>query len=241
MDKNILIVDDEKEIVDLIELYLRNTYNVLKSYNGIEALNMISNNKVDLAIVDIMMPNMDGYSLIRALREKIDIPIIVISAKTEGYDKIIGLEVGADDYVTKPFDPLELLARVKAQLRRYYFFNNRGAVQVEINEKETDFIKVGDMILNRENFSLNKNGNKICLTSTEYKILEVLMNNPNRVFTKKYIFETVWNEPYLYDDNAIMVHISKLRDKIEEDSKNPKYLKTIRGLGYRFEGTHNET
>jgi DNA-binding response OmpR family regulator len=239
MEKNILIVDDEKEIVDLVELYLRNTYNVLKSYNGEEALEIIKNNNVDLAIVDIMMPSMDGYSLIRVLREKTDIPIIIISAKNEGYDKIVGLEIGADDYVTKPFDPLELLARVKAQIRRYCSINNREGT-FEIEEKKTNFIKVGDVILNKENFSFNKNGNKISLTSTEYKILEVLMTNTNRVFTKKYIFETVWNEPYFYDDNAIMVHISKLRDKIEENSKNPKYLKTVRGLGYRFEGAPNE-
>lgn len=239
MEKNILIVDDEKEIVDLVELYLRNAYNVFKSYNGVEALEIMSKNNVDLVIVDIMMPNMDGHTLIRTLREKTDIPIIIISAKTEGYDKIIGLELGADDYISKPFDPLELLARVKAQIRRCYSFNSKE-MHSSVEEKENTFIKVGDVILNKENFSLNKNGNKIPLTATEYKILEILMTNPNRVFTKKYIFENVWNEPYFYEDNAIMVHISKLRDKIEDESKNPKYLKTIRGLGYRFEGEHNE-
>lgn len=227
---NILVADDEKEIVDLVDLYLRNNYTVIKSYDGEDALNKINENKIDLAIIDIMMPNMDGYKLIENIRKDKEIPIIIISAKTQSYDKIIGLDIGADDYITKPFDPLELVARVKSQLRRYYKFTNV--------EKKTSKIKVRNLTLDIENLRVEKSGKEIHLTSTEYKILELLMTNKNKVFTKKNIFESVWEEDYYNEDNAIMVHMSKLRDKIED--KNNKYIKTIRGLGYKFEGEHNE-
>lgn len=227
---NILVADDEKEIVDLVDLYLRNNYTVIKSYDGVDALNKINKNKIDLAIVDIMMPNMDGYKLIENIRKDKEIPIIIISAKTQSYDKIIGLDIGADDYITKPFDPLELVARVKSQLRRYYKFTNI--------EKKTSKIIVKNLTLDTENLRVEKNGKEIHLTSTEYKILDLLMTNPNKVFTKKNIFESVWEEDYYNEDNAIMVHMSKLRDKIED--KDNKYIKTIRGLGYKFEGDHNE-
>lgn len=227
---NILVADDEKEIVDLVDLYLRNNYTVMKSYDGEDALNKINENKIDLAIVDIMMPNMDGYKLIENIRKDKEIPIIIISAKTQSYDKIIGLDIGADDYITKPFDPLELVARVKSQLRRYYKFTNV--------EKKTSKVKVRNLTLDTENLRVEKSGKEIHLTSTEYKILELLMTNQNKVFTKKNIFESVWEEDYYNEDNAIMVHMSKLRDKIED--KNNKYIKTIRGLGYKFEGENNE-
>ncbi len=227
---NILVADDEKEIVDLVDLYLRNNYTVIKSYDGEDALNKINENKIDLAIIDIMMPNMDGYKLIENIRKDKEIPIIIISAKTQSYDKIIGLDIGADDYITKPFDPLELVARVKSQLRRYYKFTNV--------EKKTSKIKVRNLTLDIENLRVEKSGKEIHLTSTEYKILELLMTNKNKVFTKKNIFESVWEEDYYNEDNAIMVHMSKLRDKIED--KNNKYIKTIRGLGYKFEGENNE-
>lgn len=227
---NILVADDEKEIVDLVDLYLRNNYTVIKSYDGEDALNKINENKIDLAIIDIMMPNMDGYKLIENIRKDKKIPIIIISAKTQSYDKIIGLDIGADDYITKPFDPLELVARVKSQLRRYYKFTNV--------EKKTSKIKVRNLTLDIENLRVEKSGKEIHLTSTEYKILELLMTNKNKVFTKKNIFESVWEEDYYNEDNAIMVHMSKLRDKIED--KNNKYIKTIRGLGYKFEGENNE-
>lgn len=227
---NILVADDEKEIVDLVDLYLRNNYTVIKSYDGVDALNKINKNKIDLAIVDIMMPNMDGYKLIENIRKDKEIPIIIISAKTQSYDKIIGLDIGADDYITKPFDPLELVARVKSQLRRYYKFSNM--------EKKESSIVIGDLTLDKEKLRVEKNGKEICLTSREYKILELLMSNRNKIFTKKNIFESVWEEDYFNDDNAIMVQMSKLRDKIED--KNNKYIKTIRGLGYKFEEDNNE-
>ncbi len=223
---NILVVDDEKEIVDLIDLYLRNSYKVIKAYDGVDALAKISSNKIDLAIVDIMMPNMDGYKLIENIRKDKEIPIIIISAKTQSYDKIIGLDIGADDYITKPFDPLELVARVKSQLRRYQRFTNI--------ESKVSKIIVRNLTLDTECLKVEKDGQEIHLTSTEYKILELLMSNKNKVFTKKNIFESVWQEHYHNEDNAIMVHISKLRDKIED--KDNKYIKTIRGLGYKFEG-----
>ncbi|GAA0744810.1 response regulator transcription factor [Clostridium oceanicum] len=235
MKENILVVDDEKEIVELIEVYLRNNYNVFKCFNGEEALDTMKNNKIDLAIVDIMMPKIDGYNLINEIRKESNIPIIIVSAKVQGHEKVIGLHTGADDYVTKPFDPLELLARVNAQLRRYYKFNDNNQ-----EEEIKKIINIGDLSLNKEDFTVKKNGETVSLTSTEYKILELFMDNPNKVFTKKNIFESVWAEPYFHEDNAIMVHISKLRDKVEDDSKNPRYIKTIRGLGYKLKDDTNE-
>lgn len=226
---NILVVDDEKEIVELIELYFRSSnYKIFKAYDGIEAINIIDKNDINLAIVDIMMPNLNGYSLIQNIRSKLNIPIIVISAKVEGYDKILALDMGADDYVTKPFDPLELVARVNAQIRRVYGYSNLP----EIEEK---LIQVGDLKLDLEAFKLTKNNKEIPLTSTELKIVELFMKNPNKVFTKKNLFESVWDEVYIAEDNAIMVQISKIRDKIEDTSKEQKYIKTIRGIGYKFE------
>lgn len=226
---NILVVDDEREIVELVELYFRNNdYKIFKAYDGIEAINIIDKNDINLAIVDIMMPNLNGYSLIANIRSKLNIPIIVISAKVEGYDKILALDMGADDYVTKPFDPLELVARVNAQIRRVYGYSN----SYEIEEK---LIEVGDLKLDIEGCKLTKNNEEIQLTSTELKIVELFMKNPNKVFTKKNLFESVWDEVYIAEDNAIMVQISKIRDKIEESSKDPKYIKTIRGIGYKFE------
>lgn len=226
---NILVVDDEKEIVELIELYFRNTdYNIIKAYDGIEAINIMDKEKVHLAIVDIMMPKLNGYSLISSIREKGNIPIIVVSAKVEGFDKILALDMGADDYVTKPFDPLELVARVNAQIRRVYGNLNPY-------DRAPKIIEIGDLKLDLKSYKLTKDNEEVKLTCTEIKIIELFMTNPNKVFTKKNLFESVWNETYIAEDNAIMVHISKIRDKIEDDSKNPKYIKTIRGIGYKFE------
>lgn len=231
--KKILIADDEQEIIELLTLYLeKDGYEILEAYDGFSTLDILKNEAVDIAIIDIMMPNMDGYELIKIIRQQYKIPVIMISAKSELSDKILGLELGADDYITKPCDPLEVLARVKAQLRRFYEFNNIEEVIVE------DLV-VGDLKLNRDSCTLCKKNEYIQLTSTEYKLLLLLMSSPKKVFTKKQIFEYVWNEPFYSDDNTIMVHISKLRDKIEEDSKNPVYLKTIRGLGYKFEGRNS--
>lgn len=232
--KKVLIADDEKEIVELLTLYLeKDDYEVLEAYDGFEALEILKNINVDAAIIDIMMPNMNGYELIKIIRKQYKIPVIMMSAKSETSDKILGLELGADDYITKPCDPLEVLARVKAQLRRFCEFNNT-------EEKYEGDIVIGDLRLNRENCTLSNGSEQIQLTSTEYKLLLLLMENPKRVFTKKQIFEYVWEEPFYGDDNTIMVHISKLRDKIEKDSKNPMYLKTIRGLGYKFEGENSK-
>ncbi|MFJ8356823.1 response regulator transcription factor [Bacillus paramycoides] len=227
MSKNILIVDDEKEIVELIELYLsQRKFQILKAYDGEQALQILQNDNVDLLIVDIMMPKINGYNLVKEVRKEKNLPIIMISAKNEGYDKILGLDLGADDYITKPFDPLELVARVQAQLRRHHRFNVQSKQQTEIQQ--------GDLLLNLESCLLKKNGQDISLTSTEYKLLKLFMTNPNRVFTKRQLFEKIWEDAYFEDDNTIMVHISKLRDKIEDNNKNSKYLQTIRGLGYIF-------
>jgi DNA-binding response OmpR family regulator len=229
MTKTILIVDDEIEIVELIELYLsKENLHIIKAFDGEEALRVLQTETVDLLIADIMMPKLDGYSLVKNIRKDKMIPIIMISAKSEGYDKILGLDLGADDYITKPFDPLELVARVQAQLRRYYRFNEQPKKQKEI--------ELGDLRLNIESCLVRRRENDISLTSTEYKILELFMTNPNHVFTKRQLFEKVWEEDYYGDDNTIMVHISKLRDKIEENSKKPTHLQTIRGLGYIFKG-----
>ncbi|WP_419727093.1 response regulator transcription factor [Terrisporobacter petrolearius] len=226
---NILVIDDEKEIVDLVELYLKNTdYNIIKAYDGIEAINVIDKNKIHLAIVDIMLPNLNGYSVISKIRDNLNIPIIVISAKVEGYDKILALDMGADDYVTKPFDPLELIARINAQIRRVYGYS-------DFYKNVNNIIEIEDLKLDLEGCRLTKNNKEVKLTSTEFKIIELFMKNPNKVFTKKNLFESIWDEMYIAEDNAIMVQISKIRDKIETNTKDPKYIKTIRGVGYKFE------
>ncbi|WP_411681372.1 response regulator transcription factor [Clostridium thailandense] len=225
--KKVLIADDEKELVELLSLYLEKEYELFKAYDGIMALDILQSNSIDVAVIDIMMPNMDGYQLIKRIRKKFNIPVIMLSAKGEYSDRILGLELGADDYVTKPFNPLEIAARIKAQLRRYYKFNENTKEEVEI-------IEFGTLRLDKATYILYKNNEEVALTSTEYKILLLLISSPGRVFTKKQIFEQVWEETFYGDDNSIMVHMSKLREKIEEDSKKPMYIKTIRGLGYKF-------
>ncbi|MBW9156948.1 response regulator transcription factor [Clostridium tagluense] len=230
MGRKILIVDDEKEILELIQLYLeKEGHEVIKAGNGIEAWNKILENDVDLAVIDIMLPGLDGYQLTKKIREKYTIPIIILSAKNEDNDKILGLDLGADDYVTKPFNPLELLSRVQAQLRRVY------KLSVLNEDNKENKIIIGDIILDEKKCTVFKNGKEVSLTYTEYKILSILMKNPGRVFTKKQIFEKVWEENYYGDDNIIMVHISNIRDKIEDDGIKETYLKTIRGLGYKFD------
>ncbi|KEI01908.1 response regulator transcription factor [Clostridium botulinum] len=228
----ILIADDEEEIIELLSLYLEKDNNIIYgAKNGLDAFEIIEDNNVDLAIIDIMMPKIDGYHLVKKIREKYEIPVIMLSAKSEYSDKILGLELGADDYITKPFNAMEVVARVKAQLRRYYKYHSIGDIVENNNEKCLEY---GSLKLNNSTCTLYKDGVEIPLTSTEYKIIFYLMNSCGRVFTKKQIFEYVWDEPFYGDDNAIMVHISNLRDKIENDSKNPEYIKTIRGLGYKF-------
>lgn len=229
MHNTVLIADDEPDIVSLLKLYLEaEGLSVLEAGNGAEAMDMLRNEPVDLAIVDIMMPELDGYQLIKSVRKECKLPIIIISAKNRDADKIIGLGLGADDFITKPFSPLEVVARVQAQLRRTYEFNDNPAVQ------DSPHTRVGAFVLDHHSCALYKRGEPIALSANEYKLLKLLMGSPGRIFTKKQIFEKVWSEPYIADDNTIMVQISRLREKIEDQPRNPVYLKTIRGLGYRF-------
>ena len=227
----ILIVDDEVQIVELVELYLeKDNYQVLKAFDGVQAWQMLQANKVDLAIIDIMMPGMDGYQLIKLIRGKYVMPVIMLSAKGEDSDKILGLDLGADDYIAKPFNPLEVVARVQAQLRRFHELNPQAS-----EHDEPQVITIGDLTLDEQACQLTKGGKPVALTQTEFRILSYLMKNPDKVHTKKQIFESAWEAAYYADDGTIMVHISNLRDKIEDDSRQPVYLKTIRGLGYKFE------
>lgn len=230
MNHKILIVDDEKEIVELIKFYLeKEDYLVYTAYDGVQALDTINENSdIELAIVDIMMPKLDGYQLIKKIRKDKNIPIIINSAKSEGYEKVMGLDIGADDYITKPFDPFELVARVKSQLRRYYELNN---IKIDFKE-EKKTIEIGDIILDKDSCEIIKGEERISIGATEYKLMELFMENPDKVFTKDKIFNYVWGDEFIRDDNTIMVHISKLRDKIGNDLSTPPYIKTIRGLGY---------
>ncbi|SKB69491.1 DNA-binding response regulator, OmpR family, contains REC and winged-helix (wHTH) domain [Lachnospiraceae bacterium] len=225
----ILIAEDESDIIELLRLYLENAgFVVIGVPDGLEALKVIESEHVDLAIFDIMMPKMDGYQLIRKVRETHNLPIMVLSAKNQDSDKILGLDLGADDYLTKPFNPLEIVARVKSALRRFYQLND--AVQ----EQQNSILRVGDITLNVMAMSAEKNGEELQLTPTEFKILSFLMQHPGRVFTRTQIYENVMGEYYESDDNTIMVHISKIREKIEDDSRKPEYLLTVRGLGYKI-------
>ncbi|MEK4347284.1 response regulator transcription factor [Paenibacillus sp. FSL P4-0184] len=226
----ILIADDEAEIVELLRLYLEKEYNIVEANSGTEALMQVQNQKIDLAILDIMMPGLDGLQLLKKIREFHHFPVLFLSAKSEHYDKILGLELGADDYISKPFNPLEIVARAGALLRRVHHFD----AQI-IEEKAAEQIVLGELRLDQSQCLLYRSGDPVVLTSTEYKILELMMKQPGRVFTRKKIYEAVWEDFYVYEDNSIMVHISNIREKIEEDSKKPVYLKTIRGLGYKIE------
>lgn len=229
---NILVADDEREIAELIELYLlKENFNVFKAYDGQEALEYVKKEDISLAIIDVMMPNLNGFQVIKEIRREYNIPLIILSARDDDSEKILGLDIGADDYITKPFNPLELVARVQAQLRRSYQLNR----DENADKSDNNTITVGDLVLDKESCILSKNDEIITLTSTEYKIIEYLLNHVGRVFTKKQIFEHVWEENYYDDENAIRVHMSNLRDKIEDNPKEPKYLKTIRGLGYKIE------
>ncbi|ADL51257.1 response regulator transcription factor [Clostridium cellulovorans] len=231
MNYKILIAEDDKDIIDLLKLYLENEkFQVLSAINGEEALEIVENNEIHLAILDIMMPKLNGFELTKKIREISNMPILILSAKNLDSDKILGLDLGADDYLTKPFNPLEIIARVKSSIRRCY---NLKADEVA-SEKE-NILTVGELSLNTESFMLTKGGNEISITPTEYRILALLMKSPGRVYTKMQIYELIKGEYFESDENTIMVHISKLRDKIEDDSKNPLYIKTIRGLGYKIE------
>lgn len=225
MNKKILIAEDDKDIAEIIELYLGGAdYEVDIFYDGIEALEAIKNKKYDLCILDIMLPKMDGYKLIIEIRKSFQMPIIIVSAKSEDNDKILGLNIGADDYITKPFNPLEVLARVNAHLRRNKY--------TSLEEK---LITIKDLSLNLERFQLFKNGKEIILTATEYKILLSMMKSPNRIFSREQIAESVLGKYCDSDEHTITVHISNLRDKLGTDANGIKYIKTVKGLGYKLE------
>ncbi|MCR4903860.1 MAG: response regulator transcription factor [Butyrivibrio sp.] len=229
-DKNrILIAEDDKDIIALLRLYLeKDGFDVFFAEDGINAFDMIDNCEPDLVISDIMMPGMNGYELIKKIRKsQNNVPIIILSAKNEDNDKILGLDIGADDYMTKPFNPMELVAHVKAALRRFY---KLGSGETVVNVFE-----VGELKIDIERVRFTKNGEEIMLTPFEFKIMTLLMKNPGRVFTKVQIYEHINGEYYETDEKTLMVHMSKLRDKIEDDRNNPKYIKTIRGLGYKIE------
>jgi len=225
---NILVVDDDKTITDAIEVYLTNeNYNIFKAYDGLQALNMLKTEDIHLIIMDIMMPNMDGTRATIKIREDNQIPIIMLSAKSEDTDKILGLNFGADDYITKPFNPLELIARVNSQMRRYTQFSPL--------KENNNVIIIGGIELNKESKEVFSEGLNVKLTPLEFKILTLLMDNPNRVFSIEEIYERVWNEPAYNNVDTVTVHIRRIREKIEINSKEPKYLKVVWGIGYKFE------
>ena len=227
MQKSVLIVEDDNDILELLKLYLESSnFLVYVAYDGIDALELLEKEKINIIIADIMMPKMNGYELIKSVRVNSNIPIIIISAKNMDSDKILGLDIGADAYVTKPFNPLEVVAYVKALLRRYNELSN---------SKINDVINIGDLSLDLSKCILKKNKKVVPLTSTEIKIIAMMLKSPGKVFTKQQIYECISGEFYECDDNTMMVHISNIRGKIEDNPSKPKYIKTVRGLGYKFE------
>ena len=226
MEYTILVADDEKEIRELLRLYLENAgYKVLEAEDGQQALDLLRSTDVDLCLLDIMMPKKDGYHVLQELRKESNVPVMILSAKDADSEKILGLNLGADDYMAKPFNPLEAVARVNSNIRRYY---SLGTVEVA-----KEVLKVKDLELDVEACELKRDGEIVDLTSVEYKIMELFMKHPGKVFTKQQIYEYGWGEEFIVADNNIMVCISKLRDKLSEDPA--AYIKTIRGLGYRLE------
>lgn len=230
MKFKILIAEDNIDTLNILKLYLDNSdFEVIYVDNGDDAINIFNTQNIDLAIFDIIMPKKNGFELIKHVRKNSTIPILLLSAKDQYSDKIFGLNLGADDYITKPFNPTELIARINSNLRRYYEFNS--TYSKEINRK----LILGNLSLNLDDFLLIKNEKPINLTATEYKILSKLMKNPGRIYTKLQLYESVNGSYSENDDNTIMVHIFNLRNKIEDDPKNPKYIKTVRGIGYKID------
>ena len=228
---HVLVVEDDKEIREGVEIYLKSQgYEVFQAADGVEGLEVIEKEDIHLAIVDIMMPRMDGISMVVKLREKYDFPVIFLSAKSEEVDKIMGLNMGADDYVTKPFTPMELLARVNSQLRRYRRFMEKLGDKEENSRIHT----IGGLEINEDNVEVTVDGEPVKMTPIEYKILLLLMKNPGRVFSAEDIYERVWNERAINTD-TIMVHVRNIREKIEVNPREPKYLKVVWGVGYKIE------
>ena len=224
----ILIVDDEKEIAELVSVYLQNEgYEIVKAFDGRTALELTEKESFDLAVLDVMLGDTDGFTLCREIRKKHTYPIIMLTAKTDYTDRISGLSLGADDYVTKPFNPLELTARIKAQLRRFTQYNE--------HTEKTDTIEISGLEINISTHSCFLYGEEITLTPTEFRILRLLMENAGKVVSTKELFERVWEEEYLDSNNTVMVHIRRIREKLKEKPRNPKFIKTVWGVGYRIE------
>ena len=224
----ILVVDDEKEIADLIELYLKNdNFEVVKCYNGTDALKKIESENYDLAVLDVMLPGVDGFALCSAIRKRRNYPVIMLTAKNTDKDKISGLSLGADDYVTKPFNPMELAARIKAQLRRFHQYND--------NSTNSQIFENAGLEVNNTTHTCTLYSQVLPLTPTEFGILWLLCENANKVVSTEEIFEKVWGEKYLDSNNTVMVHIRRLREKMHERPRNPKFIKTVWGVGYKIE------
>ena len=231
MGQRILIVDDEVEIADLVELYLKNEgFEVRKFYRGLDAFACVRSEPLDLAILDVMLPDMDGFTLCAKIREEHFWPIIMLTAKVEDIDKIMGLTIGADDYITKPFNPLELVARVKTQLRRYTRYN-----QAEQAAQPTQERDIRGLVINRETHKCTLYGKPVQLTPIEFSILWYLCENQGRVVSSEELFEAVWGEKYLDNNNTVMAHIGRLREKLGEPPRKPRFIKTVWGVGYQLE------
>lgn len=227
---NILVCDDDKEIVDAIDIYLsQEGYHILKAYDGLQAIEIMKKEEVHLILLDIMMPNLDGIRATRKIRETSSEPIIMLSAKSEDVDKILGLNIGADDYITKPFNPLELIARVKSQLRRYTQLGNLAT-----EEKEAVYV-CGGLVVNDDLKTVTVDGEPVKLTPIEYNILVLLIKNQGKVFSIEQIYENIWNEEAIGADNTVAVHIRHIREKIEINPREPRYLKVVWGIGYKIE------
>lgn len=230
----ILIADDEVDILNLLKVSLEESgYEVITAQNGKEAYDKFMSESVDMLILDVMMPIIDGFNLLRKIRENSTIPVILLTARVDDMDKVLGLGLGADDYISKPFSIAELIARVGAQFRRYKEYSSP-------KENSKSIITYGEISIDKEKCCAYKNGELLELGAKEYKLLLYFMEKPERVFTKKQLYRAVWEEDYYYDDNTIMVHISRLRNHIEDDPQNPKYLKTIRGIGYKLHYVGND-
>lgn len=231
MSYRILIAEDDIDITNLLKIYLESSnYEVVCTDNGLDAFEIIKTQKIDAALLDIMMPVMNGYELTKNIRKVSNMPIIIISAKDQDSEKILGLNIGADDYLTKPFNPIEVIARINSSLRRFYKLG--GEVTDDYNN---NILSAGELYLNLNELLLTKRGCIINLTPTEYRILAKLMRSPGRIYAKSQLYESINGEFSQSDDSTMMVHISNLREKIEDDPKNPKYIKTVRGIGYKFE------
>lgn len=232
MSESVLVVDDEREIADLVEVFLKNDgYRVYKCYNATDAMAYVENEKIDLAILDVMLPDMDGFTMCQKIRQKFFFPIIMLTAKVENQDKITGLTMGADDYITKPFQPTELVARVKTQLRRYKRYN---MVQTQL-EEETEEYNIRGLYISKVTHKVMLNEEELSLTPIEFKILLYLCEHQHEVVSTEELYENVWGDKYLDSNNTVMAHIARLREKMKETARKPKYVKTVWGVGYTIE------